>query len=128
MDFSQTHIDTIVHNIFTNMIDFVTWPPFLTKITYYIGGQMTNPVMLVKICYKLLYVQEVKTIIDKVTFWPQLISKILGLHLPVCNAASDWPHAFLYVSRVFFVYYSIFIWTSHYRLYSYLIQCTNFIS
>ena len=42
------------------------------------GGQVTKPIILVKICYKLLYViQGVKNIFDKVTFWPQLISKLL---------------------------------------------------
>ena len=39
---------------------------------------MTKPIILVKICYKLLYViQGVKNIFDKVTFWPQLI-KVFG--------------------------------------------------
>ena len=31
-------------------------------------------------------------IIDEVTFWPQLISKLLVTPIP---AASDWPHTFL---------------------------------
>ena len=48
---------------------------------------MTKPI--VKICYKLLYViQGVKSIFDKVTSWPQLISKLLVV--PAClHAASD---------------------------------------
>ena len=42
--------------------------------------------------YKLLYViQGIKGIFDKVTSWPQLISKLL-----VASAFSDWPHNFLY--------------------------------
>ena len=37
---------------------------------------MTKPI--VKICYELLHViQGVKSIFDKVTSWPQLISKLL---------------------------------------------------
>ena len=42
------------------------------------GGQLTKPIILVKICYKLLYViQGVKNIFDKVTSLPWLISKFL---------------------------------------------------
>ena len=43
------------HTIVYNMIAFVTWPPFSYQ-TYYKGGQMTKSIILVKICYKLLYV------------------------------------------------------------------------
>ena len=43
------------------------------------GGQVTKPIILVKICYKLLYViQGVE--IGKVTSWPQLISEFLVAH------------------------------------------------
>ena len=35
-----------------------------------------------------------KNIFDKVTSWPQPISKFWS-YLPVCNAASDWLHTFL---------------------------------
>ena len=39
---------------------------------------MTKPIILVKICYKLLYViQGVENSCDKVTSWPQLISEFL---------------------------------------------------
>ena len=43
---------------------------------------MTKPIIVVKICYKLLYViQVVKKIFDKyVISWPQLISKFLVAH------------------------------------------------
>ena len=41
---------------------------------------MIKPIILVKICNKLLYV--------------------IWLHLPVCNAASDWPRT-LYTPSVF---------------------------
>ena len=40
------------------MIGFVTWPPFHTIIINK-GGQVTKPIMVVKICYKLLYVIQV---------------------------------------------------------------------
>ena len=44
------------------MIGFVTWPPLLSEK----GGQVTKPIIVVKICYKLLYViQVVKKIFDK---------------------------------------------------------------
>ena len=48
----------------TGMIGFVTWPPF--SYHYYKGGQVTKPIILVKIYYKLLYaIQVVKKIFDK---------------------------------------------------------------
>ena len=56
------------------------------------GGQVIKPIILVKICYKLLYVIQGIKNIDKVTSWPQLISKLLA----VCIAASDWPHTYLH--------------------------------
>ena len=49
------------------MIGFVTWPPFHS----YKGGQVTKPIILMKICYKLLYViQGVENSFGKVTSWP----------------------------------------------------------
>ena len=59
---SLNDIATIV--FFT--IGFVTWPA--------LGGQVTKPIILVKICYKLAIVyviQGVKSTFDKVTSWPQ---------------------------------------------------------
>ena len=48
------------------MIGFVTWPPFFVPKCYN-GGQVTKPIILVKICYKLLYViQGVKNSFGKV--------------------------------------------------------------
>ena len=45
---------------------------------------MTKPIIVVKICYKLLYViQVVKK--SSVTFWPQLISKFLVAHTYICT-------------------------------------------
>ena len=50
---------------------------------------MTKPIILVKICYKLLYViQGVENIFSEVTSWPPLISKFL-VSYACCNAASD---------------------------------------
>ena len=40
------------------MIGFVTWPPFCTIIINK-GGQVTKPIIVVKICYKLLYAIQV---------------------------------------------------------------------
>ena len=62
------------------MIGFVTWPPFFVPKCYK-GGQVTKPIILVKICYKLLYViQGVENSFGKVTSWPQLISEFLVAH------------------------------------------------
>ena len=59
---------------------------------------MTKPIM--KICYKLLYViLGVKSIFDKVTSWPQLISKLL-VASACLHAASDWPRTF-FTPKVF---------------------------
>ena len=47
-----------------------------------------------KICYKLLYViLGIKSIVDEVTSWPQLISKLL-VASACLHAASDWPRTF----------------------------------
>ena len=40
------------------MIGFVIWPPFHTIIINK-SGQVTKPIIIVKICYKLLYVIQV---------------------------------------------------------------------
>ena len=58
-------------------------------------GQVTKPIILVKIYYKLLYVVQTvkKKIFDKVTSWPQLISKFLVTHTYL-QCCSDWPRTF----------------------------------
>ena len=77
------------------MIGFVTWPPFI--VPNYKGGQVTKTIILVKICYKLLYViQGVENSFGKATSWPQSFWS----HMPVCNVASDWPRTF-YTPGVF---------------------------
>ena len=81
------------------MIGFVTWPPFHTIIINK-GGQVTKSIIVVKICYKLLYVIQVASLKRF------LISNFLARyqsfwsHIPICNAASDWPCTFLH-SRCF---------------------------
>ena len=40
------------------MIGFATWSPF-SYYHYYIGDHLTKPIIVVKICYKLLYVIQV---------------------------------------------------------------------
>ena len=59
------------------MIGFVTWPPYIkdddTK-----GGQVTKPIIIVKMPCKLLYVVQVKGFLIKcLTSWPYLISEFL---------------------------------------------------
>ena len=66
------------------MIGFVTWPPFIIVYRY------EKPIILVKICYKI-----VSYYFDKVTSWPQLISNLLA----VFSVASDWPHTFLQTKK-----------------------------
>ena len=44
-----------LQHIFTNMIGFVTWPPLWCEK----GGQVTKPIIFVKICCKPLYVIQV---------------------------------------------------------------------
>ena len=47
----------------------------------YEGGQVTKPIILVKMCYKILYViQGVVNSFGKVTSWPLLISEFLVAH------------------------------------------------
>ena len=43
-----------IQHIFTSVIGFVTWPPFLCQPCYK-GGQVTKPIILVKTCYKTTY-------------------------------------------------------------------------
>ena len=53
------------------MIGFVTWPRFHTIIINK-GGQVTKSIIVVNICYKLLYViQVVKKIFDLTLFYIQ---------------------------------------------------------
>ena len=72
-----------LHGIYTTMIGFVTWPPFLYYHIYK-GGQVTKPIIVVKMPCKLLYIVQVKRFL--ITSWPYLISKVLIAcdHLQCC--------------------------------------------
>ena len=71
---------------------------------------MTKSIILVKTCYKLLYVpQGVENSFGKVTSWPQLISEFLVAHTCL-------PHTFLYpsiymadTSKIYLHIFSIFV-------------------
>ena len=77
---------------------------------------MTKPI--VKICYKLLHViQGVKSNFDKVTSWPQLISKLL-VAPAYFLAASDWPYTSLH-PRCFCLAYHYFVNKYHYFVEAY---------
>ena len=78
------------------MIGFVTWPPFLYHHLEYKGGQVTKPIIVVKMpgC-KLLYIIQVKGF-----SWPYLLSKISVTYNYSYNAASDWPRTF-FTARLF---------------------------
>ena len=63
-----------LQGIFTTMIGFVTWP----RQSQSQGGQVTKPIIVVKMPCKLLYVIQVKGFLIKCsTSWPYLISEIL---------------------------------------------------
>ena len=64
-------------------------------VKYKKGGQVTKPIIVVKIPCKLLYVIQVKGF-----SWPYLISKILVAYS--YNAASDWPRTFFTASLFLF--------------------------
>ena len=84
---------------FTTMIGFVTWPPFCTIIFYIYCGQVTKPIIVVKVPCKLLYVIQVKEFIIKCsTSWPYLISEFLIAYITI--VASDWPRTF-FTPKVF---------------------------
>ena len=53
---------------------------------------MTKPIIVVNICYKLLYVIQV---VKKSNFLASTDTSFWS-HIPICNAASDWPRTFLY--------------------------------
>ena len=67
---------------------------------------MTKPIILVKICYNIVY-------FDKVTSWAQLISNLL-VCLPVCSVASDWPHTFFTPQLFLFSISLLFVNKYHY--------------
>ena len=76
------------------MCGFVTWPPF----SHNKGGQVTKPIIVVKICYKLLYVIQVVKRFLISNFLASTDIKVLVA--PVCNAASNWLRTF-FTPKVF---------------------------
>ena len=58
------------------------------------GGQVTKPIIVVKMPCKLLYVIQVKCS----TSWPYLISEFLVAYITI--VASDWPRTF-FTPKVF---------------------------
>ena len=91
----MNYCHTIVYSIFFTIIiiGFVTWPPFLYQDNY-IGGQVTANCEKYAINYCMSF-KEFKKFFDKVTSWPQLISKLLVA--PTClHVASDWPRTSLH--------------------------------
>ena len=57
------------------------------------GGQVTKPIIVVKVPCKLLYVIQVKEFLIKCsTSWPYLISEFLSLgHLIKDDSTKRWP-------------------------------------
>ena len=63
------------------------------------GGQVTKPIIVVRVPCKLLYVIQVKEFLIKcLTSWPYLISEFLVAYITI--VASDWPHTF-FTPKVF---------------------------
>ena len=56
-------------------------------------GQVTKPIIVVKVPCKLLYVIQVKEFLIKCSIsWPYLISEFLVAYITI--VASDWPRTF----------------------------------
>ena len=73
------------------------------------GGQVTKPIIVVKVPCKLLYVIQVKEFLIKCsTSWPYLISEFLVAYITI--VASDWPRTF-FTPKVFL--FSILITETH---------------
>ena len=69
------------------------------------GGQVTKPIIVVKVPCKLLYVIQVKEFLIKYsTSWPYLISEFLVAYITI--VASDWPRTF-FTPKVFLFSISI---------------------
>ena len=65
------------------------------------GGQVTKPIIVVKVPCKLLYVIQVKEFLIKCsTSWPYLISEFLVAYITIVSVASDWPRTF-FTPKVF---------------------------
>ena len=95
------------------------------------GGQVTKPIIVVKVPCKLLYVIQVKEFLIKCsTSWPYLISEFLVAYITI--VASDWPRTF-FTPKVFL--FSILIYAdnlaemaTHPRTHSYLIAYCKYMN
>ena len=71
---------------------------------------MTKPIVVVKICYKLLYVIQVDKRFFISNFLASTDIKVFGhTYVPIWNAASDWPRTF-FIPRVFLFSISLLFW------------------
>ena len=78
------------------------------------GGQVTKPIIVVKVPCKLLYVIQVKEFLIKCsTSWPYLISEFLVAYTTI--VASDWPRTFLTPK--------VFLFSNHFFLLEILRKC-----
>ena len=96
---------------FTTMIGFVTWPPYKRQK----GGQVTKPIIVVKVPCKLLYVIQVKEfLIQCSTSWPYLISEFLVTYITI--VASDWPRTFFTPKVFLFSIYNTYVYIYTYYI------------
>ena len=71
------------------------------------SGQVTKPIIVVKVPCKLLYVIQVKEFLIKCsTSWPYLISEFLVAYINI--VASDWVRTF-FTPKVFCLAYHFFL-------------------
>ena len=76
------------------------------------GGQVTKPIIVVKVPCKLLYVIQVKEFLIKCsTSWPYLISEFLVAYITIVD--SDWPCTF-YTQGVFVYHITTFCYRRKY--------------
>ena len=100
------------------MIDFGTWPPFL----YYKGSQVTKPIILVKMCYKLNYCRVRVRVMSLIgDFLASADIKDFGhffflIFVYIGSAASYWHHTF-FTPRVLYHYFIATLWKHTSRCY-----------
>ena len=84
-----------LQGIFTTTYDWLCHLATLLKMMVQKGGQVTKPIIVVKMPCKLLYVIQVKGFLIKCsTSWPYLISEFLVAYT-MTIVASDRPCTFL---------------------------------
>ena len=70
---------------------------------------MTKPIIVMKICYKLLYVIQVVKRFLISNFLASTDIKVFGrTYVPIGNAASDWPRTFLHPRCFCLAYHHFF--------------------